>query len=138
MYIGTKLRKLRDKRHLTHQEIADRLGVARTTVWNWENDETQFKVEHLPKLAEILEVDANDLLPDGSVVKIVNNNNNANNDNSVNAFAFEVHMDERTLSDKLLKSLESQIAFLEEKNKALANDASCDTYPQMGRGERGV
>lgn len=96
--------------------------MARTTVWNWENDETHFKIEHLPKLAEILEVDANDLLPDGSVVKIVNNNNNTNSDNSVNAFAFEVHMDERTLSDKLLKSLENQIALLEEKNKFLVEE----------------
>lgn len=118
MYIGTQLRKLRDKRHLSHQEIADHLGVSRTTVWNWENDESHFRVEHLQELAEILQADANELLPEGSVVKIVNNKENK--DNSVNAF--EVKMDERILSEKLLKSLESQIMLLQEKNKKLEEE----------------
>jgi transcriptional regulator with XRE-family HTH domain len=118
MYIGTQLRKLRDKRHLSQQEIADQLNVAQTTVWNWENDESHFKLDHLPKLAEILQVDPADLLPEGSVVKIVNNKENK--DNSVNAF--EVKMDERVLSEKLLKSLEETIALLKEQNQVLREE----------------
>jgi transcriptional regulator with XRE-family HTH domain len=115
MYIGTQLRKLRDKRKLSQQQVADHLGVAQSTYWNWESDESHFRVEYLPKLAEILQIDANELLPEGSMVKIVNNNDNK--DNSVNAFA--VKMDGRMLLEKLLTSLENQLALMEEKNKVL-------------------
>ena len=72
----------------------------------------------MPKLAEILQVDPADLLPEGAVMKIVNNN--ANKDNSVNAF--EVKMDERILSKKLLKSLEETNALLKEQNQALREE----------------
>jgi transcriptional regulator with XRE-family HTH domain len=91
------------------------LGISQATYWNWENDECHFRVEYLPKLAEILQIDANELLPEGSMVKIVNNNDNK--DNSVNAFA--VKMDGRMLLEKLLTSLENQLALMEEKNKVL-------------------
>lgn len=65
MYIGTQLRRLRDKRQLSQQEIADHLGVSQATYWNWENDETHLKMDHLPKLAEVFQVDAEELLPEG-------------------------------------------------------------------------
>jgi transcriptional regulator with XRE-family HTH domain len=118
MYIGTQLRKIRDKRKISQQEVADQLGVAQATYWNWENDESHFKLDHLPKLAEILQVDAADLLPEGSVVKIVNNKENK--DNSVNAF--EVKIEERVLNEKLLKSLEETIALLKEQNQSLREE----------------
>ena len=117
MFIGTQLRKLRDKRHLSHQEIADQLGVARTTVWNWENDESHFKLDHLSKLAEILQVEPADLLPDGTVVKIVNNKENTGS--SVNGF---VKIDGTVLNEKLLKSLEETITLLKEQNQSLREE----------------
>jgi transcriptional regulator with XRE-family HTH domain len=98
--------------------VADQLGVAQATYWNWENDESHFKLDHLPKLAEILQVDAADLLPEGSVVKIVNNKENK--DNSVNAF--EVKMEERVLNEKLLRSLEETITLLKEQNQVLKEE----------------
>jgi transcriptional regulator with XRE-family HTH domain len=66
MYIGTQLRKLRDKRKLSQQQVADHLGVAQSTYWNWESDESHFRVEYLPKLAEILQIDATALIDTGS------------------------------------------------------------------------
>jgi hypothetical protein len=75
-------------------------------------------LDYLSKLAEILQVEAEDLLPEGSVVKIVNNKENK--DNSVNAF--EVKMDEHVLSEKLLKSFEETIALLKEQNQALKEE----------------
>ena len=108
---------MRDKRHLSQQEIANQLDVAQTTVWNWENDECHFKLDHLPRLAEILQVEPADLLPEGAVVKIVNNN--ANKDNSVNGF---VRIEGQVLNEKLLKSLEETIALLKEQNQALREE----------------
>jgi transcriptional regulator with XRE-family HTH domain len=87
--------------------------VAQATVCNWENDESPFKLDHLSKLADLLQVDPANLLPEGAVVKIVNNKENK--DNSVNAS--EVKMDERVLSEKLLKSLEETTALLKNKTK---------------------
>ena len=75
-------------------------------------------MDYLPKLAEILQVYPADLLPEGAVVKIVNNKENK--DNSVNAF--EVKMDERVLSNKLLKSLEETISLLKEQNQILKHE----------------
>jgi transcriptional regulator with XRE-family HTH domain len=120
MYIGTQLRKLRDKRKLSQQEVADHLGIAQSTYWNWESDECHFKMDHLQKLSELFEVDAADLLPEGAVVKIVNNKENK--DNSVNAF--EVKMDERAWNEKLIKSLEEIISLLKEQNVALKEENS--------------
>ncbi|MCX8492391.1 MAG: helix-turn-helix transcriptional regulator [Cyclobacteriaceae bacterium] len=117
MYIGSQLRKIRDKRKISQQEIADYLDVAQATVWNWENDESHFKLDHLSKLAEILQVEPADLLPDGTVVKIVNNKENTGS--SVNGF---VKIDGTVLNEKLLKSLEETIALLKEQNQVLKEE----------------
>lgn len=82
------------------------LGVAQTTVWNWENDESHFKLDHLPKLAEILQIDPTELLPEGAVVKIFNNTDNKGN--SVNGNEF-IKVDGQILNGKLLKRLEENL-----------------------------
>ncbi len=119
MYIGTQLRKIRDKRKISQQEVADQLGVAQATYWNWENDESHFKLDHLPKLAEILQVDPADLLPEGAVVRIFNNTDNKGN--SVNGNEF-VKIDGHILNEKLVMSLEETIALLKEQNQALKEE----------------
>lgn len=91
--------------------------MVRTTVWNWENDESHSKLDHLSKLAEILQVEPADLLPDGTAVKIVNNKESTGS--SVNGF---VKIDGTVLNEKLLKSLEETIALLKEKNRMLAEE----------------
>ena len=58
-----------------------------------------------------------DLLPEGAVVKIVNNN--ANKDNSVNGF---VKIEGGGLREKLLNSLEETIVLLKEQNQTLKNE----------------
>jgi hypothetical protein len=91
--------------------------VARTTVWNWEKDESHIKSDHLSKLAVILQVDPSDLLPDSTVVKIVNNKENTGS--SVNGF---VKIDGTVLNEKLLKSLEETITLLKEQNRSLREE----------------
>jgi len=34
---GAELKDLRLRRGLTQLELADRIGVSETTIWNWEN-----------------------------------------------------------------------------------------------------
>jgi len=99
--------------------VADQLGVAQATYWNWENDESHFKLDHLPKLAEILQVDPADLLPEGAVVRIFNNTDNKGN--SVNGNEY-VKIDGHILNEKLVKSLEETITLLKEQNQALKEE----------------
>jgi hypothetical protein len=74
-------------------------------------------LDYLSKLAEILQVDPVELLPEGTVVKIVNNKENR--DSSVNGF---VKIDGQILNEKLVKSLEETIALLKEQNQALKEE----------------
>jgi transcriptional regulator with XRE-family HTH domain len=37
---GAQIKRARERRHLTQQDLADRLGVDRKTVDNWENSRT--------------------------------------------------------------------------------------------------
>lgn len=48
------LRDLRQKRKLTQQDLADKLGVSRVAVTKWETGEAYPRAELLPKIAEVL------------------------------------------------------------------------------------
>jgi len=102
MTYGTKLRKIREKNKLSQQEIADQLQISQSTYSQWESDLTTFKVEYLPKLAEIFKIDVTELIPEGTVVKVMNNQEQKNNEYSV--VGFEINMDARDLYQKLLLS----------------------------------
>jgi len=73
MTYGTKLRKIREKNKLSQQVIADQLQISQSTYSQWESDLTTFKVEYLPKLAEIFKIDVTELIVEGTVVKVMNN-----------------------------------------------------------------
>src|SRR5262249_45421856 len=38
--LGTQIKRARERRHITQQQLADIVGVDRKTVDNWENDRT--------------------------------------------------------------------------------------------------
>lgn len=55
MTTGTKLKLLREKRKLSQEELAYKIGVAQTTIGNWERGKS-IKMDYIPKLADALEV----------------------------------------------------------------------------------
>jgi len=57
MYIGTRLRKLRDRQRVTTREIADRIGVSQSTYVGWENDKSSPSVRVYMRIAEAFEMD---------------------------------------------------------------------------------
>ncbi len=59
MQLHEKLKALRIRNHFTQQEIADRLGVTRSTVSNFEIGRRKPEVDVLEKLAAIYGVDLN-------------------------------------------------------------------------------
>lgn len=52
--LGTRLKDLRKSRHLTQQQLADKVGVSKTSIIYWEKDENTPKHDSLLSLATTL------------------------------------------------------------------------------------
>jgi len=61
MSIGDNLRVLRNKQNFSQQEVADYLGVDRKTYVSWESGTADIKSSYIPKLADLMQVEINDL-----------------------------------------------------------------------------
>lgn len=57
-----RLKDLRNKQHLTQNEIAISLGVSQNTISQWETGERLPRADKLPLLAKILDCTVDDLL----------------------------------------------------------------------------
>ena len=55
MSIGTRIRELRKKNHLTQLELSSLLYVTDKTVSSWESDRTEPSLETLIQLSEVLD-----------------------------------------------------------------------------------
>lgn len=62
MKIQDMIKKLREKNHLTQEQMADRLMISRQAVSRWENGETQPDTESLKLLSKEFNVSINTLL----------------------------------------------------------------------------
>ena len=60
--IGTNIRELRRKNHITQEQLADKLGVSYQSVSRWENDTCYPDMELLPALSRIFSVSIDHLL----------------------------------------------------------------------------
>jgi transcriptional regulator with XRE-family HTH domain len=68
--LGQRIQRLREKQGLSASELARRVDVTPTAVWNWENDNTQPRYLTLIRIAEVLGVSA-DFLETGSEIDSV-------------------------------------------------------------------
>lgn len=64
--IGKNIRDLRQQKHLTQEELAERLFVTRQTVSNYENGRTRPDVDQILRLAEIFDRQRCPLWPAGA------------------------------------------------------------------------
>jgi len=90
MSISDNLRVLRNKQNISQQEIADFLEVDRKTYVSWESGTADIKSSYIPKLAEFLQVEINDLFKEktNNFVITQNNHHTDNKDNSINGVVF--------------------------------------------------
>jgi transcriptional regulator with XRE-family HTH domain len=112
-----KLRKLRDSKRLSQQEIADKMGISQSLYCDWEKQDSELKLENVLKLSEIFEVELDEIAPESSTFKIFNNNNHKSQNHSV--IGYEVSVDGEMLFKELIKSYKAQILLLEKRNKEL-------------------
>ena len=62
---GEKLRTIREKRFLSHRELAQRAGVSPTTVLNLEKEQTESQRRTVRKIAAALGVEPAELVKEG-------------------------------------------------------------------------
>jgi transcriptional regulator with XRE-family HTH domain len=99
MGVGTNLKKIRtNKTKLSQQEIADMLGLDRSTYINWENETSDIKSQYIPKLAEIFDIDIKDLFEDQKTSQVSNNTFDTK-DNSVGIIIF--NLSDKEATDKI-------------------------------------
>ena len=60
--IGTNIRALRRKHHITQEQLAEKLGVSYQSVSRWENDTCYPDMELLPAMSRIFSVSIDQLL----------------------------------------------------------------------------
>ena len=84
MEIGENLRKLRERKNISQQYVADYVGVERKTYINWETGESDVKSKFIPMLADLFNVEIGDLYQGKSSEVFITQNNSDNKDNSAN------------------------------------------------------
>ena len=60
--IGKNIKKFREQRNMTQEQLADALHVTRQAVSNWERGKTQPDVETIQELAAVLDCTAEELI----------------------------------------------------------------------------
>lgn len=59
-----RLRQLREKAGLTVEELAERMEIVPRTVFRWESQETEPKLDQMFALAKVLKVSIRNLFPE--------------------------------------------------------------------------
>lgn len=80
------IRDYREDKHLTQADMAEKLGMSVTGYAKLERGESQIRVERLQQIAQILEVNIEELMAGKSDIIIFNNSN----DNNVSHFSLSL------------------------------------------------
>lgn len=62
MNLGDKIIELRKKENLTQEKLAEKIGISRQTLFNWENNSTSPDINQAKKISEIFKISLDDLL----------------------------------------------------------------------------
>ena len=76
MVIGEKIAKLRKKYNYTQESLAEKIGVTRQTLSNWESNITSPDLNQASLLCKELKININDLLDNELELDVKDNSNN--------------------------------------------------------------
>lgn len=118
MKIQEKIRFMRESRHWSQEEMADKLGMSTNGYAKIERGETRAFIPKLEQIAEIFEVDLMELMSFGErqVVCLIGDGNNGLNVTGSTELAFEIQKLQLVVShkDELLSHQKQEIANLHE------------------------
>ncbi len=66
---GTNIRKIREKKNITQEDLAERIGVSRQAVCMWETGKRELKGTTLNRIARILSVAVSEILNESGTVR---------------------------------------------------------------------
>ena len=107
LQIGEKIRTLREKKHLSQEEMADRLGYSQQAYSKIERNQSDIRLSVLHKVAEVLEIDVTELLADKSTMIVEMNH-------STHGINYQNHITYNGLSATDKEIWESRIALIEK------------------------
>jgi len=110
--IGNKIRRLRENKGFSQEDMAERLQISRSAYSRIENGETNSWVNHLDKLCENLDIKPEDFF--------INSDNNINtNQDNASAVQTNTHHDTHItinqLSEKVIELYEERINELKDQ-----------------------
>ncbi len=106
-----KLRKLREKKKFSQEELAQKIGVSQVTIGKWEQG-TSIKHDHLKTLADALDVPLDYLLEEKQIS--INQTNTENATNNVAGFEITIKTPNYVI-DGLFDKMDKLIELLEKK-----------------------
>lgn len=62
MYIGEKIKKHRSVKKITQEELAEKAGISKNALWNYENDKRSPSIDVIDNIADALDIPLSELL----------------------------------------------------------------------------
>ncbi len=119
--IGKRIRKYREEKGISQEELAEKLHISRSTYQRIENGETNSWVSHIENICTSLDVNMEDILKPEEGYTQINKENTANENSSNNMIQNQTN--NYSTPEKLVEQYEERIKELKDqleywKNKA--------------------
>lgn len=111
MTTQTNLRQLRAQKHLTQEQMAEKIGMSKNGYGKIERGETQLKIEKLEQIANIFDVNIQELLQTDKDVNVLLGDNYSNFQNN--------YYNKNQEIEKLQLIIEHQQELLAQKDKQI-------------------
>lgn len=118
--IHRTIKKLRDTKEFTQQDMADKLNISLKAYQNFENGFTKLDLERIQAVAKILEVSVDDLInsEDGVYISEIKNNDVGFNNSEI-TINHHRSQTEKELYERIISDKDKEIAFLRDILKGL-------------------
>ncbi|SOD92629.1 helix-turn-helix domain-containing protein [Spirosoma fluviale] len=124
MGIATNIRQQRDKKKMSQRVLADLVGVAQSTIHNWESESSSPDGDEIKKLAEVLDVPISELFTEVVSVKVIQqnrDNSHSNNQHIHPSTQLAFHDELLSIQKELIQVQKARIISLEEEIERLRN-----------------
>ncbi|SDE94407.1 helix-turn-helix domain-containing protein [Epilithonimonas hungarica] len=118
MSLGTKVRRYREAKNWSQDDLAIRLDVTQGTISNIESDKSIPNSILLSKMAKELDVDMNDLLSDSNNI-IFSDNQFSDSSSAINQYRPVINMQSPELMESILRNQEQIAKLIESQNKLI-------------------
>ncbi|CAI8829120.1 MULTISPECIES: helix-turn-helix transcriptional regulator [Chryseobacterium] len=117
MSLGTKLKQLRQRNNWSQAEVAYKLDISQPAYNKWESDQGKPNLDKLGKIAEVFEIEIQDLFENEGNVII--SNNTFENSNIVYPKDSTVNIQSPELLQSIIKNQEQITKLMEAQSKLI-------------------